>query len=169
MQTNADHLLRPEDLIKLCLENPTPETILLAFDVFAWTGSAFRNNNSSLLEECWKAAADLDDWEKLVEFSITEGWVDDQTIHVLEDTILFQASKRCYGPFSESIEGGFADVLPLRNEDSPEGEALRDNVSVESIIMQHRDFPDAAKLMLTAISLGCSHDRVNENDPAMVE
>uniref|UniRef100_A0A7N0ZWG3 Nucleoporin Nup133/Nup155-like N-terminal domain-containing protein n=1 Tax=Kalanchoe fedtschenkoi TaxID=63787 RepID=A0A7N0ZWG3_KALFE len=65
MQINAEHLLRPEDLINLCLENQSPETILLAFDVFAWTGSSFRKNNKALLEECWRAAADLDDWEKL--------------------------------------------------------------------------------------------------------
>lgn len=169
MQDNAEHLLRPEDLIKLCLEYPSPEMILLAFDVFAWTGSSFRKNNKSLLEECWKAAADLDDWEKLVESSITEGWVDNQTFCVLGDTMLFQASRRCYGPHAESIEGGFDEVLPLRNEDSAEEGTLQDNYSVESIITQHRDFPDAAKLMLTALTLGCLEEQVVDEDPTMME
>ncbi|CAM8954468.1 unnamed protein product [Rhodiola kirilowii] len=172
MQIDADHLLRPEDLIKLCLENPSPEMILLAFDVFAWTGSSFRKNNKSLLEECWRVAADLDDWEKLVESSITEGWVDDETFRVLGDTMLFQAARRCYGPDAETIEGGFEEALPLRNEESTEEGEPRDIInSVESIIMQHKDFPDAAKLMLTAITLGGSgsHLEVIEDDPSMIE
>lgn len=149
-------LLPPRDLIELCLKAEIPVLSLLAFGVFAWTSSSFRKANRSLLEECWKCAANQDDWEKLYEESIAEGWSDEDTLRVLRETVLFQASSRCYGPGAETFEGGFDEVLVLRLENM-EIASLKDpgsSSSVEAILMQHKDFPDAGKLMLTAVMMG---------------
>ncbi|KAL9243982.1 hypothetical protein vseg_017807 [Gypsophila vaccaria] len=147
-------LLPPWELIRLCLKGRTPELLLRAFDVFAWTSSSFRKSNKSLLEECWKIAVDLDDWEKLYQFSIAEGWSEDDTTHVLEKTMLSQAARRCYSPEFDSYEGGFANVLPLRQESFELSNVRDSGSSVEAILMQHKDFSDAGKLMLTAVMLG---------------
>ncbi|XP_010252707.1 PREDICTED: nuclear pore complex protein NUP133 [Nelumbo nucifera] len=147
-------LLPPGELIELCLKGQTPELALLAFDVFAWTSSSYRKFNRSLLEECWKNAADQHDWGNLYQESLAEGWSDEVTLQFLQETVLFQASYRCYGPKAETYEGGFDEVLQLRQNDF-EVPLLKDPVpSVEEILMQHKDFPDAGKLMLTAIMLG---------------
>ncbi|CAL5393910.1 unnamed protein product [Camellia sinensis] len=108
----------------------------------------------SLLEECWRNVANQDDWEKIYQTSIAEGWSDDECLQVLRETMLFQASSRCYGPEAKTFEGGFDKVLPLRQENL-ELQTLKDTgYSVEAILMQHKDFPDAGKLMLTGIMLG---------------
>ncbi|KAE8690154.1 NUP133 protein [Hibiscus syriacus] len=147
-------LLRPEELIGLCLKSGSKELALQVFDVFAWTSSSFRNSHRNLLEECWKNAADQDPWSQLYEASVSEGWSDEETLKQLSQTILFKASNRCYGPKAETIEDGFNEVLPLRQENA-EVAGLKDTrSSVEAILMQHRDFPYAGKLMLTAIMLG---------------
>ncbi|KAJ0052167.1 hypothetical protein Pint_01861 [Pistacia integerrima] len=158
----ADGLLRPEELIELCLKSENPELALQAFDVFAWTSSSFRKSHRNLLEECWKNAANLDDWVQLYQVSIAEGWSDEETLQQLRDTLLFQASSRCYGPDAETIDEGFDEVLPLRQENM-EVQTLKD--SVEAILMQHKDFPYAGKLMLTAIMLGSIKDDVKDGEP----
>lgn len=151
-------LLRPEELVELCLKSESAELALRAFDAFAWTSSSFRTNNRNLLEECWRNAANQDDWGQLYQASVTEGWSDEETLQQLRDTVLFQASSRCYGPNAETIDEGFNEVLPLR-QDNVEAEVLKDlNSSVEAILMQHKDFPYAGKLMLTAIVLGSEQD-----------
>ncbi|XP_025015316.2 nuclear pore complex protein NUP133 isoform X2 [Ricinus communis] len=156
--SDGQQLFRPEELIEHCLKVESPELALQAFDVFAWTSSSFRRSHRSLLEECWKNAADQDDWGKLHQASIDEGWSDEETLQQLRDTVLFQVSSRCYGPRAETIEEGFDKVLPLRKENS-EVSALKGlDFSVEAVLMQHKDFPDAGKLMLTAIMLGSVHD-----------
>lgn len=131
---------------------------MLAFQVFAWTSSSFRKSNKTLLEECWKNAADQDDWGTLYQAYTAEGWSDDETLRILRKTMICQASRRCYGPESETFEGAFDEVLPLRLEKSEEALILKDSslssLSVEAILMQHKNFPDAGKLMLTAIMLG---------------
>ena len=148
-------LLPPRDLIELCLKAEIPELSMLAFEVLAWTSSSFRKANRSLLEECWKCAANQDDWGKLYEASIAEGWSDEDTLRVLRETVLFQASNRCYGPEAETFEGGFDEVLVLRQENMEIPISLKDpGSSVEAILMQHKDFPDAGKLMLTAVMMG---------------
>ncbi|CAK7349111.1 unnamed protein product [Dovyalis caffra] len=166
-QYDGERLFRPEELIELCLKVQNPELALRAFDVFAWTSSSFRRSHRNLLEGCWKNAADLDDWGQLHQASKDEGWSDEETLQQLRYTVLFQASSRCYGPSAETIEEGFDVVLPLRNENS-EVSAL--DFSVEAILMQHKDFPDAGKLMLTAIMLGRVQDntKVGE-DPSSME
>lgn len=147
-------LFRPEELIELCLKSENPELALQAFDVFACTSSSFRKSHRNLLEECWKNAANLDDWVQLYQASIAEGWSEGETLQQLRDTLLFQASSRCYGPDAETIDEGFDEVLPLRQENM-EVLTLKDmSSSVEAILMQHKDFPYAGKLMLTAIMLG---------------
>lgn len=126
--------------------------------MFAWTSSSFRKAHRNLLEECWKNAADQDDWNELFQESTAQGWSDEETLQNLRETVLFQASSRCYGPNAETFGEGFDEVLPLRLE-NVEPPVFRDSVSsVESILMQHKDFPEAGKLMLTSIMLGSVHD-----------
>lgn len=163
-------LLPPINLIELCLKSQSRELSLWAFDVFAWTSSSFLKCNRSLLEECWRNVTNQDDWGKIYETSIAEGWSDEETIQVLRETMLFQASNRCYGPEAETFEGGFEEVLPLRQE-STEFPTLKDTgSSVEAILMQHKDFPDAGKLMLTAIMLGTAQvDSGIEEGPSPME
>jgi nuclear pore complex protein Nup133 len=131
---------------------------LCAFDVFAWTSSSFRKTYRNLLEECWKNAADQDDWSDLYQSSTAQGWGDEETLQNLRETTLFQASRRCYGPNAETFGEGFEEVLALRQE-NVEPLLLRDSgFSVEAILMQHKGFPEAGKLMLTAIVLGSVED-----------
>ncbi|KAA8524828.1 hypothetical protein F0562_011251 [Nyssa sinensis] len=103
-------------------------------------------------------------------FLLSEGWSDEETLQILRETTLFKASSRCYGPEAETFEGGFDEVLPLRQEklDLP---TLRNMGScVETILMQHKDFPDAEKLMLTAVMLGIAKDDTRvEKDPSLME
>ncbi|KAI3424632.1 uncharacterized protein J3R85_010523 [Psidium guajava] len=153
-QNIQQQLLPPDDLIKWCLKSGSAELILRAFDIFAWTSSSFRRFHKSLLEECWKSAADQDDWGKLHQASTVEGWSDEETLRVLRDTVLFQASSRCYGPEADTFEGGFEEVLPLRQENMEPSALKESGSSVEAILMQHKYFPDAGKLMLMAIELG---------------
>lgn len=160
--------LHPEELINLCLKGEGKDLVLLAFEVFAWTSSSFRSANRSLLEECWKMAADQDDWAALSQASKTEGWSDEVVSEYLRETILFKASNRCYGPEADSYDGGFEDVLPLQREDE-EFQTSRDPLpSVKGILMQHSDFADAGKLMLTAIMVGMEGNNTKaEEDGAM--
>ncbi|XP_058070662.1 nuclear pore complex protein NUP133 [Magnolia sinica] len=146
-------LLTPTQLIEMCLKSQIRELSLRAFDVFAWTSSSFRRSNKSLLEECWKNAADQDDWAGLYGQSVAEGWGDEDSLQALRGTILFHASNMCYGLEAQVFEGGFDEVLPLRQEDA-ESQMMKDMCSVEAVLMQHNDFPDAGKLMLTAIMMG---------------
>nr|XP_043628339.1 nuclear pore complex protein NUP133 isoform X2 [Erigeron canadensis] len=143
-------LLPPADLIQLCFKIQNKQLALYAFDVFAWTSLSFLRSNTSLLEECWKNAANQDDWETINRTSVAKGLSDEENLEVLRETTLFQASRICYGPESETYQGKFEEVLPLRQE------SLESSVgsSVEAILMQHRSFPDADKLMVTAIMLG---------------
>lgn len=161
-QQIGDRLLPPWDLIKLCLKGQNRDLLLRGFDVLAWTSSSFRRSNKSLLEECWRTAVDHDDWEKLFQFSITQGWSDDDRLRALEKTTLYQAARRCYGPDSQSYDGGFDQVLPLRG-DGIELPSMKDSGSgsVEAILMQHKDFSDAGKLMLTALMMGMGTDQVD--------
>ncbi|RDX89751.1 Nuclear pore complex protein NUP133, partial [Mucuna pruriens] len=169
-QLVEDQLLHPEDLIKLCLEGEEQELSLWAFDVFAWTSSSFRKIHRKLLEDCWKKAASHDDWSKFHDSYRVEGWSDQEILQNLKNTILFQASSRCYGPRSETFEEGFDQVLSLR-QDNMETSILGDmGSSVETILMQHKDFPVAGKLMLMAIMLGSEHDgeiRIEEGPSPM--
>lgn len=142
-------LLGTEEVIKQCLGSGNRDLVLQVFDVFAWTGLSFHRD---LLEECWKNAAEQDDWEQLHQTSITEGWSDEETLQHLSHTLLFHASSKCYGSRANTVEdGGFEKVLPLRQESSLVPDS---NSSVEAILMQHRDYAYAGKLMLTAIMLG---------------
>lgn len=147
-------LAPPVDLIELCLKSQNRMLALRAFDVFSWTSSAFLKCNCTLLEECWRNAANRDDWGSIYQMSLAEGWSDEETLRVLGETILFQASSKCYGPEAKSFEGSFDEALPLRQEGSKHSHGKDIDSSVEAILMQHKDFPDAGKLMLTAIMLG---------------
>ncbi|CAH2051524.1 unnamed protein product [Thlaspi arvense] len=149
-----NRLFRPEELIEVCLSIQGRWTAVKAFEVFAWTSCSFRENHRSLLEECWRNAADQDDWDRLHQAATSEGWSDKETLQNLRNTALFQASKTCYGPnrVNNTFDGDFAQVLPLRRE-SPEKNVTTS--SVEDVLMNHKDFAEAGKLMLTAIMLVC--------------
>ncbi|XP_068669283.1 nuclear pore complex protein NUP133 [Aristolochia californica] len=153
-QHQANKLLTPEKLITLCLNSKNRDLCLRAFDVFAWTSSSFRKKTKILLEECWKNAANQDDWGNLQQAFMAEGWNEEETLEYLKETILFKASKRCYGADAEIFDGGFEEVLLLHKD----GESPIVNdfsvSSVEAILMQHKDFPDAGKLMKTSIMMG---------------
>ncbi|XP_057508385.1 nuclear pore complex protein NUP133 [Actinidia eriantha] len=169
-QRIGNRLLPPVYLIELCLKSQNRELSLRAFDVFAWTSSSFLKCNRGLLEECWRNVANQDNWGKIYETSISEGWSDEVRFHILRETMLFQASNRCYGPEAETFEGGFEDVLPLR-QGNLEFLTLKDSgSSVEAILMQHKDYPDAGKLMLTAIMMEMPLGGTGtEADPSLME
>ncbi|KAL8264476.1 hypothetical protein R6Q59_022606 [Mikania micrantha] len=165
-QELAQKLLPPADLIQLCLKFRNKQLALYAFDVFAWTSLSFLRCNTSLLEECWKNAANQDDWEAINQTTVAKGLTDEEILEVLKETALFQASCRCYGPEAEAYEGGFEHVLPLRQESL---EVSMGGSSVEGILMQHRSFPDADKLMVTAIMLGSVAEATLEDGPSPME
>lgn len=145
---DEEGLVSAEELIKVCLSGNSPEVVLGAFEVFAWTSSSLRESKRGLLEECWRHCANLNDWGRLYVDCASQGWSEKETMENLSETVLFRASERCYGPgaAAETYEGGFEEVLALRQADG--------DPSVEKIIMQHKNYPDAGKLMLTAIMLG---------------
>ena len=152
-------LLHPGKLIELCLNktNIHKSQPLEAFEVFALTSSSFRASNKSLLAECWLNAIHQDDWLEIHRESLANGWADDLILEVLKETVLYQASQRCYGPSAEVYDGGFSEVLPLLREDvesSMELVSSKIASSVEGILMQHGLFPDAGKLMVTALVMG---------------
>lgn len=141
--------LPPRELIEMCLKAKLRALSLLPFEVFAWTSSSFRTANRSLLEECWKNAVDQNDWAALNQAATAEGWSDEVVLETLKETILFKASNRCYGPGAETYDGDFDETLPLQKED-----AEIPGSSVEGILMLHKDFPDAGKLMMIALMMG---------------
>ncbi|KAI4384924.1 hypothetical protein MLD38_003008 [Melastoma candidum] len=94
-----------------------------------------------------------------------EGRSDDEMLQILKGTLLFQASSRCYSHEAETFEEGFEEALPLRKETPDAQSLLRESgSSVEAVLMQHRSFPDANKLMLEAIMLGSTHGRADSED-----
>lgn len=167
-QSIGEKLLPPIDLIELCLKVQEPETSLRAFDLFSWTSASFLRSNTSLLEECWRNAANQDNWKILYQRSINEGWSDERTMEELKETVLFQASSKCYGADAETFDGSrFDEVLPLRLESSEHPNSKYGNSSVEAVLMQHKDYPEAGKLMLTALMLGSVWDDASSNDSAL--
>lgn len=155
--------LPPGELIEVCLREASKELCLKPFEVFAWTSSSFRKSNRSLLEECWKNAASQDDWIALIQVSTAESWSDKVVLEALRETVLYKASSWCYGPESQIHGGGFEEVMPLQKDDDEFSSIKDESLSVEGILMQHKDFPDAGKLMLTAVMLA------KVGDDAMVE
>lgn len=153
-EAETNKLIPPAVLIEMCLRGGTRKLALLAFEMFAWMGSSFRNSNQSLLEESWRNAADQDDWVALANARRAKGWSDELVLENLRETILFAASYRCYGPEAKTYNGGFNEVLPLRKDEVDFASPKESGSSVETILMQHKNFPDAGKLMLTAIMMG---------------
>ncbi|XP_074570671.1 nuclear pore complex protein NUP133 [Curcuma longa] len=165
-ENDIDRPLLPGELVEICLKGGSKELCLKAFDVFAWTSSSFRNSNKSLLEKCWRAAVDQENWT-IIQAS-TAGCGDEVTMESLRETVLYKASQRCYGPESLVYGGSFDEVLPLQKVDA-ESSSFGDSCSsVEDILKQHKDFPDAGKLMLNAVLLPVIEDNVIvEEDIAM--
>ncbi|XP_066396963.1 nuclear pore complex protein NUP133-like isoform X2 [Miscanthus floridulus] len=146
-------LLGPSELIEMCLRRDR-ELSLKAFEVFALTSSSFRSSNRGLLEACWMNATDQDDCVKLSEASTLEGWSDEVIEESLQATVLFKASRLCYSPDAVVYDGTFEDVLPVKKEDVHLRGLESKCLSVEEVLMQHKDFPDAGKLMTTAVIMG---------------
>lgn len=149
--TNTLH--GPSELIEMCLKKDR-ELAIKAFEIFASTSSSFRSSNRGLLEACWMNAANQDDWVKLLQASTSEGWSDEVIQESLQGTVLFQASKLCYSLDARVYDGTFEDVLPVKKEDVHLRGLERKCLSVEEVLMQHKDFPDAGKLMMTAVIMG---------------
>uniref|UniRef100_A0A0D9VRF8 Nucleoporin Nup133/Nup155-like N-terminal domain-containing protein n=1 Tax=Leersia perrieri TaxID=77586 RepID=A0A0D9VRF8_9ORYZ len=145
--------VRPSELIEMCLKRDR-ELSLKAFEVFAWTSTSFRSSNRGLLEACWMNAADQDDWVSLSQESTSEGWGDKVIQESLQGTVLFNASRLCYSPDAVVYEGTFEEVLPVKKEDVYLRGLESRCLSVEEVLMQHKDFPDAGKLMMTAVIMG---------------
>uniref|UniRef100_A0A0A9A9D5 Uncharacterized protein n=1 Tax=Arundo donax TaxID=35708 RepID=A0A0A9A9D5_ARUDO len=149
----TDKLLDPSELVEMCLKRDR-ELSLKAFEVFSSTSSSFRSSNRALLEACWMNAANQDDWVKLSQASTSEGWSDEVIQESLQGTVLFNASRLCYCPDGVVYDGKFEDVLPLKKEDVHLRGLESECFSVEEVLMQHKDFPDAGKLMMTAVIMG---------------
>ncbi|OEL23744.1 Nuclear pore complex protein NUP133 [Dichanthelium oligosanthes] len=146
-------LLDPSELIEMCLKRDQ-ELSFKAFEIFASTSSSFRSSNRGLLEACWMNATNQDDWVKLSQASTSEGWSDEVIQESLQGTVLFKASRLCYSPDSVVYDGTFEDVLPVKKEDVHLRGLESKCLSVEEVLMQHKDFPDAGKLMMTAVIMG---------------
>ncbi|GER40868.1 nucleoporin [Striga asiatica] len=146
-QFMVQQLLDPLELIRMCLKINKRELSLRPFDIFFWMSASFLRSYAVVLEECWRNAASQDDWKRLYGLSMTEGWSDERTSEVLEQTVLFHAARKCYGPHSKNFNVKFDEVLPLRSETIQVW-------SVEDALMMHKDYFDSGKLMLTAILLG---------------
>ncbi|KAL6867412.1 hypothetical protein ACP4OV_015436 [Aristida adscensionis] len=149
----TNKLLHPSELIEMCL-NRDRELSLKAFEVFASTSSSFRSSNKGLLEACWMNAANQDDWVRLYQASESEGWSDEVIQESLQGTVLFNASRLCYSVDAVVYDGTFEEVLPVKKEDVYMGGLEAKCLSVEEVLMQHKDFPDAGKLMMTAVVMG---------------
>ncbi|KAI5071016.1 hypothetical protein GOP47_0013267 [Adiantum capillus-veneris] len=150
--SEEDDVLTPRQLVEMCLRSDNPDLILRAFHVFAWGGDIFRRSNKSLLEAAWLKAADQDDWILMREVSERDGWSDEQHVEALQNTALYQAAKCCYSGAYLQKGGSFEDVLPLLQEEM--GGIDTEVESVETILMQHRDFPEAGQAMLVAVQMG---------------
>ncbi|KAF7041651.1 hypothetical protein CFC21_051417 [Triticum aestivum] len=150
---HASKLLPPSELIEMCMKRGR-ELSLKAFEVFAWTGSSFRSSNKGLLEACWTNAADQDDWVELSQASVSEGWSDEVIQESLQGTVLFNASRLCYSSDAVVFDGTFEEVLPVRKEDVQARGLEAKCFSVEEVLMQHDAFPDAGRLMMTAVVMG---------------
>ena len=86
---------------------------------------------------------------------MSEGWSDEVIQESLQGTVLFKASRLCYSPDSVVLyDGTFEDVLPVKKEDIHLRGLESKCLSVEEVLMQHKDFPDAGKLMMTAVIMG---------------
>ncbi|CAA0831091.1 Nuclear pore complex protein NUP133 [Striga hermonthica] len=144
-------LLGSLDLIRTCLRIKKRELSLRPFDIFLWMNASFLRSYAIFLEECWRNDASQDDWERLYSLSMTEGWSDERTFKALEKTVLFHASRKCYGPRSKKFNMKFDEVLPLRKGRNIG--ASVEQVIIEEVIMEHKDYPHVGKLMLTAILL----------------
>lgn len=147
----GEEVISPGQLVELCLKGGSRELILGAFQVFRSAGSKFCTSNHSLLEEAWLRAVDQDDWLGMKQTSEEEGWSDEHILQVLQESLLFQASKLCYGG---------AHATPLLLSDIAKGvNNFATEVSletVEAVLSTHPNFSEAGQAMLTAFKLGIS-------------
>ena len=133
----GEEAVTPGQLVEACLNSGSRELTLCAFQVFTSSGPKFCSGNHSLLEEAWLKAVDQDDWLGMKRMAEEDGWSDEHIMQVLQDSLLYQASRRCYG---DSHTSSFARDV------SPE--------SVEKVIAKHPSYPEAGQAMLTAFRYG---------------
>lgn len=133
----GEDVVAPVQLVEACLNSGSRELTLCAFQVFTSAGPMFCSGNRSLLEEAWLRAVDQDDWLGLKKMAEEEGWSDEHIMQVLQDSLLYQASRQCFG---ESHASSFSRDV------SPE--------SVEKVIAKHPSYPEAGQAMLTAFRYG---------------
>ncbi|KAJ7530916.1 hypothetical protein O6H91_14G024600 [Diphasiastrum complanatum] len=160
-------VLSPMELIELLLKSEDRELVVAAFKVFALAGDLFRRGNKSLLEAAWLKVADQDNWIKMRQTSEEEGWSDEHMLQALRTTALFEVSRRCYSEGAYIYGSPFEEVLPLMHTDKMQNEGKERGLfrteigtmgSVEEVLMQHKDFPEAGEAMLTALRMGKSVD-----------
>lgn len=133
----GEDVVAPGQLVEACLNSGSRELTLCAFQVFTSAGPKFCSGNHSLLEEAWLRAIDQDDWLGMKKMAEEEGWSDEHIMQVLQDSLLYQASRHCFG---ESHASSFARDV------SPE--------SVENVMAKHPSYPEAGQAMLTAFRYG---------------
>ncbi|KAG0557540.1 hypothetical protein KC19_11G138400 [Ceratodon purpureus] len=133
----GEDVVAPIQLVEACLNSGSRELTLCAFQVFTSAGAKFCTGNRSLLEQAWLRAVDQDDWLGMKKMAEEEGWSDEHIMQVLQDSLLYQASRHCFG---ESHASSFAKDV------SPE--------SVENVIAKHPSYPEAGQAMLTAFRYG---------------
>lgn len=133
----GEDVVQPVQLVEACLNSGSRELTLCAFRVFTSAGSKFCSGNYSLLEQAWLRAVDQDDWLGMKRTSEEEGWTEDHTMQVIQDSLLYQASRHCYG---ESHLSNFARDVSTE--------------SVEKVIAKHPSYSEAGQAMVTAFRLG---------------
>ncbi|KAI3902170.1 hypothetical protein MKW92_051961 [Papaver armeniacum] len=127
---DCDRLLPPGDLIELCLRVKSQNYHCWHLTYLHGPAPPFSKSSRSLFEECWKNAADQDDWGKLYQS--------------VERNCSLSRLQTSVGPEAETYEGGFEEVMPLQRIMSWLPWKDNTGLTVEGILIW----------MLTAINLG---------------
>ncbi|EFJ27363.1 hypothetical protein SELMODRAFT_96126 [Selaginella moellendorffii] len=162
-------VLSPLQLVEACLNSGHKELVLRSLEVFALSGDVFRRGNKSLLEAAWLKLADQDDWLKMRQLSDEECWNDQQQYEALKATALYAASKYCYGGSAFVVGTPFEETLQLFREiDASSRRAEPGSAgSVNEVLTEHEDFPEAGEAMVMALRMGKGLELVAEEDNSM--
>ncbi|XP_024526327.1 nuclear pore complex protein NUP133 isoform X2 [Selaginella moellendorffii] len=165
----STEVLSPLQLVEACLNSGHKELVIRSLEVFALSGDFFRRGNKSLLEATWLKLADQDDWLKMRQLSDEECWNDQQQYEALKATALYAASKYCYGGSAFVVGTLFEETLPLFREiDASSRRAEPGSAgSVNEVLTEHEDFPEAGEAMVMALRMGKGLELVAEEDNCM--
>ncbi|XP_024526449.1 uncharacterized protein LOC9635295 [Selaginella moellendorffii] len=103
------------------------------------------------------------------QLSDEECWNDQQQYEALKATALYATSKYCYGGSAFVIGTPFEETLPLFREiDASSRRAEPDSASsVNEVLAEHEDFPEAGEAMVMALRMGKGLELVAEEDNSM--